>query len=74
MRFVNEPVRVEVARARPGLMHLLGNHGPGGKKPEALLELADAYLRLNPDDAEVRKMRDRLKNGTESSADLRGLS
>jgi hypothetical protein len=45
-------------------MHLLGNHGPGGKKPEALLELADAYLRLNPDDLEVRKMRVRLKNGT----------
>jgi hypothetical protein len=55
-------------------MHLLANHCPGGKKPEALLELAEAYLRLNPDDAEVGKMRDKLKNGTESPADLRGLS
>jgi hypothetical protein len=73
MRSIDEPVRVEVARARPGLMHLLANHGPGGKRPEALLELVEAYLRLNPDDAEVRKMRDRLKNGTESPADLRGL-
>jgi hypothetical protein len=56
MRSIDEPVRVEVARARPGLMHLLANHGPGGKRPEALLELVEAYLRLNPDDAEVRKM------------------
>jgi hypothetical protein len=70
---VDEAVRVEVARARPGLVHLLANRSPGGKRPEALLELAEAYLRLNPEDVEVRKMRDKLKNGTESPADLRAL-
>jgi hypothetical protein len=61
MGFLNEPVRDEVERkARPGLLHLMRNHSPGHAEPVALLEVVDAYLRLNPQDAEVLEARERL--------------
>jgi hypothetical protein len=33
---------------RPALLHLMNNHDPGRGDPVALLEVVDAYLRLNP--------------------------
>jgi hypothetical protein len=36
------------------------NHSPGHAEPRALLQVVDAYLRLNPQDAEVLEARDRL--------------
>jgi hypothetical protein len=53
-------LRVELERARPALLQLMRNHRPGGGTSEALADLADAYLRLNPDDAEVMTARDGL--------------
>ena len=61
MRYFDEPVRLEVdANVRPALLHLMGNHDPHRGDPAALLEVADAYLRLNPQDGEVLKARERL--------------
>jgi hypothetical protein len=45
---------------RDRLLHLMGNHRPGRDDPTALLEVVDAYLRLNPQDAEVLEARERL--------------
>jgi hypothetical protein len=36
------------------------SHSPGHGEPAALLEVVDAYLRLNPHDEEVREGRKRL--------------
>jgi hypothetical protein len=36
------------------------NHSPGHGESAALLEVVDAYLRLNPQDDEVREGRERL--------------
>jgi hypothetical protein len=61
MFFSNGPVLDEVTKmARPGLLELMRNHSPGHGGPEALLEVVDAYLRLNPHDEEVRESRERL--------------
>jgi hypothetical protein len=61
MFFSNGPVLDEVTKmARPGLLELMRNHSPGHGGPEALLEVVDAYLRLNPQDDEVREGRERL--------------
>ena len=61
MRYFDEPARLEVnTNVRPALLHLMGNHGPGRGDPTALLEAADAYLRLNPRDDEVAAARERL--------------
>ncbi len=62
VRYFDEPTRLEVdTNVRPALLHLMGNHRPGsGDDPAGLLEVADAYLRLNPQDAEVLKARERL--------------
>ena len=51
--------------ARPGLLELMGNHSPGHGGPEALLEVMDAYLRLNPRDDEIREGRERLMGAGE---------
>ena len=45
---------------RPALLHLMVNHRPGRGDPAALLEVVDAYMRLNPQDAEVAAARERL--------------
>ena len=59
--FDNGPVRDEVTKmARPGLLRLMGSHSPGRGEPAALLEVVDAYLRLNPRDDEVGEGRERL--------------
>ncbi len=60
MRYFDEPTRLEVdTNVRPALLHLMGNHGPGRGDPTALLEVAEAYLRLNPRDDEVAAARER---------------
>jgi hypothetical protein len=59
--FDNEPARDEVTKtARPGLLQLIRNHSPDHGESAALLEVVDAYLRLNPHDEEVRQSRERL--------------
>jgi hypothetical protein len=59
--FDNEPARDELTKtARPGLLELMRNHSPGHGESAALLEVVDAYLRLNPHDEEVRESRGRL--------------
>jgi hypothetical protein len=61
MRFFDEPIRAQVgSEVRPALLHLMGNHATGRGDPTALLEVVDAYLRLNPRDAEVLEARERL--------------
>jgi hypothetical protein len=60
MGFFDEPIRAEVAGTRRRVLHLLRNHHPSRGTPADLVELADTYLRLNPDDTEVRAIRDRL--------------
>ena len=61
MRYFDEPTRLDVTtNVRPALLHLMGNHRPGRGDPTALLGVADAYLRLNPRDAEVLGARERL--------------
>jgi hypothetical protein len=66
MFFSNGPVCDEVTKmARPGLLELMGNHSPGHGGPEALLEVVDAYLRLNPRDEEIREGRERLMGAGE---------
>jgi hypothetical protein len=64
MFFSNGPVRDEMTKmARLGLLELMGDPGHGG--PEALLEVVDAYLRLNPRDDEIREGRERLMGAGE---------
>ena len=59
--FDNEPARDDLTKtARPGLLQLIRNHSPDHGESAALLEVVDAYLRLNPHDEEVRQSRDRL--------------
>ena len=66
MFFSNGPVRDEATKmAQPGLLELMGDHGPGRGGPEALLEVVDAYLRLNPLDDEIREGRERLMGAGE---------
>jgi hypothetical protein len=60
MGFFDEPIRSEVAGIRPELLHLLKHHQQGHGNPADLMDLANRYLRLNPEDAEVREARDRL--------------
>ena len=61
MRFFDEPIRAQVgSEVRPAILHLMGNHTTGRGDPVALLEVVDAYLRLNPGDAEVLEARERL--------------
>ena len=61
MRYFGETARLEVdENVRPALLHLLTSHGPGRGDPTALLEVVDAYLRLNPQDGEVLEARERL--------------
>ncbi len=61
MRFFDEPIRAQVgSEVRPAILHLMGNHTTGRGDPVALLEVVDAYLRLNPGDAEVLETRERL--------------
>jgi len=66
MGFFHEPVRDLVTKtARPGLLQLISNHSPGHGGTAALLEVVDTYLRLNPEDAEVREGRERLVGADE---------
>jgi hypothetical protein len=60
--FLDNPVRIELDRARPGLLHLLRN-GRRGVRPTALVQVVNSYLRLKPNDTEVREARDRLSAG-----------
>ena len=56
MDFFEDSVKTDLARdARLALLHLLRNHDPNHAEPAALLEVATAYLRLNPHDSEVRE-------------------
>ena len=58
---LDEPEPVGLAEnSRPGLLHLMRNHSPNHGEPEALLGVVDAYLRLNPQDDEVREARRRV--------------
>ena len=59
MGFFDEPMRAETADARQAILQLLRNH-PSHETPTELIEVANRYLRLNPDDAEVRSARDML--------------
>jgi hypothetical protein len=52
--FFDEPIRAQTADARKGILHLLRNHRPSDGAPSDLVDLTERYLRLNPDDAEVR--------------------
>jgi hypothetical protein len=64
--FDHGPARDDVTKtARPGLLELMGNHSPDHGEPAALLEVVDAYLRLNPHDEEVREGRERLVGADE---------
>ena len=67
MGFFDEPIRAEVIDARGEVLHLLRNYHPSHGTPADLVELADRYLRLNPDDAEVKSVRDRLSAVTQSA-------
>ena len=61
MRFFDEPIRAQVgSEVRPAILHLMGNQATGHGDPTALLEVVDAYLRLNPGDTEVLEARERL--------------
>jgi hypothetical protein len=61
MVFLDGSTRDDVTKtARPGLLHLMRNHSPGHGQTTALLEVVEAYLRLNPHDEEVRGGRERL--------------
>lgn len=60
MGFFDESMRAETADARQAILQLLRTHHPGHETPTDLMDLADRYLRLNPDDAEVRSARDLL--------------
>ena len=60
MGFFDEPMRAETADARQAILQLLRNHHPGRETPTDLMDLADRYLRLNPDDTEVRSARNML--------------
>ena len=64
--FDNGPARDDVTKtARPGLLQLIDNRSPDHGEPAALLEVVDAYLRLNPHDEEVREGRERLVGADE---------
>lgn len=60
MGFFDEPIRPALADARPRILHLLQQYCPEHGSPAELLNLADRYLQLNPEDAEVRQTRDRV--------------
>jgi hypothetical protein len=60
MGFFDEPMRVETADARQAILQLLRNHHSSHEVPIELVDVTDRYLRLNPDDAEVRSARDLL--------------
>ena len=63
MRYLDDSVLADVAaNARPEVLRLMGDHlrGRGGGDLGALIEVADTYLRLYPEDGEVREARERL--------------
>ena len=60
MVYFDAPIRAQAADAREGILHLLRNHHPSHDRPSDLVGLTERYLRLNPDDAEVRSALDRL--------------
>jgi hypothetical protein len=60
MGFFDEPMRAETADARQAILQLLRNRHPGHEISTELMEVADRYLRLNPDDSEVRSARNLL--------------
>jgi len=53
--------RGDLANVRPAVLRLLRNHSPNQGSPTALLDVVDAYLRLDPDDTEVREARDGVR-------------
>lgn len=66
MGFFDEPIQPELADARQRLLHLLQQYCPDFGSPAELLDLADRYLQMNPGDAEVRHIRDRLAASPEA--------
>ena len=60
MGFFDEPIQLQLADARPRILHLLQQCCPDFGSQAELLNLADMYLQLNPDDAEVKRSRDKV--------------
>ena len=60
MGFFDEPIQPRLADARPRILHLLQQYCPDYGSKAELLNLADRYLQLNPNDTEVRLTRDKV--------------
>jgi hypothetical protein len=60
MAFFDDPVPDVAVHARALLLALLRDRLPGDEAYPVLAEAADSYLRLNPDDAEMKEARDRF--------------
>ena len=61
MDFIDQPLRAELAaNARPWILGQVHAHCRGGDRGgrAALLEMVDAYLRVNPRDAGLRRARE----------------
>jgi len=54
MGFFDEPIQAQASDAREGILHLLREHHPSRGTHSDLVDLTERYLRLNPEDAEVR--------------------
>lgn len=67
MVFFDAPIRAQAADAREGILLLLRNHHPSHGRPSELVDLTERYLRLNPDDAEVRFALDTLGSPARST-------
>jgi hypothetical protein len=68
MGLFDVPVADAVTQARALLLVLLRDRHPGDEASAKLVEAAGSYLRLNPDDAEVREAWDRF-TGRPATAD-----
>jgi hypothetical protein len=60
--FFDAPIQAQAADAREGILHLLRNHHPSHGRPSDLVDLTERYLRLNPDDSEVRSALDMVES------------
>jgi hypothetical protein len=67
MVYFDAPIRAQAADAREGILHLLRNHHASQGRPSDLVDLTERYLRLNPDDAEVRSALDSLGSSARGS-------
>jgi hypothetical protein len=64
MVYFDAPLQAQAADAREGILHLLRNHHSSHGKLSDLVDLTERYLRLNPDDSEVRSALDMLGSPT----------